>query len=470
MDITNLKGNSHKLIEYMINAGYKDSGYNTLYYVRKWIDLALSSDNAGIHSFEDLYSAVIKESKPELSNGFTLRLRRSLEIVRLFDRYGILPTRRKFLSEQDDVSIKALTPVFGKIVSYYMENEDRTGRRPATIRCEFKSLIRFFTHLQSQGAYGIDDITEKMVNTYFHNGEKQLRGRTCCSILTAGLRNVRDKYKDIADRLIDLLPSIPRKYKLFDYLTKEEAGRILESLMDDGSGLSYRDRAIGLMSYFWGIRGTDIISLKFKDINWVEDKIEITQSKTGYPLTLPINAAIGNALFDYINSERPKCGLDEIFVSASAPYSRLRDVYHPLANVFASAGVRIGKGKKGTRTMRHNLVTGLLGKGMECQTVTAIAGHERPESLLPYVDTDSEKLRDCSISIVDYPIRESVLDPNDIFLVRNKAPKKARCYPRKKKEPVDVPISILIEFAISIEDYPIKLEFDKWERRSLDHS
>ena len=62
-------------------------------------------------------------------------------------------------------------------------------------------------------------------------------------------------------------------------------------------------------------------------IDWSKDIIRVKQQKTDVPLELPLTAVVGNAIFDYITIERPKTGLDEIFLSQSRPYGALQEPF-----------------------------------------------------------------------------------------------------------------------------------------------
>ena len=57
-----------------------------------------------------------------------------------------------------------------------------------------------------------------------------------------------------------------------------------------------------------------------QNIDWKHERIHLVQSKTGVPLNLPLNAAMGNSLFDYITVERPSVDSKKIFLKRK--YSR----------------------------------------------------------------------------------------------------------------------------------------------------
>jgi integrase len=47
--------------------------------------------------------------------------------------------------------------------------------------------------------------------------------------------------------------------------------KIKVTLTDANSTLTLRDKAIGLLAMFTGLRGCDIAGLKFSDIDWIND-------------------------------------------------------------------------------------------------------------------------------------------------------------------------------------------------------
>ena len=105
-------------------------------------------------------------------------------------------------------------------------------------------------------------------------------------------------------------------------LTDDEICKINQLL--DTDTLSLRDKAIINLLLHSGIRGVDIINLKLQSIDWNSDVIRLIQSKTKKELELPLLPSVGNALYDYITIERPKCSFDAVFISEVVPYEPLK--------------------------------------------------------------------------------------------------------------------------------------------------
>src|SRR5439155_1639128 len=77
--------------------------------------------------------------------------------------------------------------------------------------------------------------------------------------------------------------------------------RLLETV-DRCSAKGKRDYAILLLACWLGMRVGDIRTLKLEQIHWEDSTIEVTQSKTGLPLSLPLTSEVGEALIDYLKS------------------------------------------------------------------------------------------------------------------------------------------------------------------------
>ena len=75
-----------------------------------------------------------------------------------------------------------------------------------------------------------------------------------------------------------------------------------------------------MLLFYTGIRGCDILCMKFSDIDSKKEEIHIIQQKTSNALILPMSAAVGNAIYDYVAMERPSSEETYIFLCRTKPY------------------------------------------------------------------------------------------------------------------------------------------------------
>jgi len=90
--------------------------------------------------------------------------------------------------------------------------------------------------------------------------------------------------------------------------------------IDAETSLGMRDRAILLLAFETGLRAVDIINLRQSDIGWRNSEVNVVQSKTKVPLSLPLSGMVMNATADYILKARPESVSDRIFLRSKSPY------------------------------------------------------------------------------------------------------------------------------------------------------
>lgn len=410
MDTSNLRKNHQKLMAFLVKNGYNR---DVLRQTRKCIRLALDiGSSPEITSYEELFFLVVKKCGFKPVEGRYKSFKSYMGNVKLFDQNGVYPggsgSKNGFLAPTP--LYDQLNTVFQLIIDHHFEIGESLDKRKKTVWTESRAAMNFFKHVQNCGAKTLTDVENKMVYTFFFNGEHQIRGKDYCNLVKAVLKTAVQLYGEPVQKILEMLPGIKAGKKNFQYLTPEESMKIRQCLEDKNSGLTHLERSIGWLLYFLGLRGTDIANLKPENIDWRNDRIHLIQSKTGEPLTVPMNAAIGNELFDYITLERPKDAVNTLMVTKNWPYNELKQLGSIVGRIFKKAGVRTSEGTKGLRVLRHHLVAYLLSYGIECNVVSSIVGHRSPESIKPYADTDIEHLRECSVSVAEYPVSDKLFE------------------------------------------------------------
>lgn len=171
-----------------------------------------------------------------------------------------------------------------------------------------------------------------------------------------------------------------------------------------------RNYAIFLLASRLGLRVSDIIRLRFSDVDWDKNIIRIVQWKTKRENILPLLSDIGNAIIDYLQAERPTTGDDHIFVSSRPPYTRIcRDtVWSAMQEAIRASGVNVRRRHHGIHAMRHSLATELLENGTPLPIISSALGHASTASTSNYLKVDMNRLR--SILLQPPPV------PNDFYL------------------------------------------------------
>ena len=171
--------------------------------------------------------------------------------------------------------------------------------------------------------------------------------------------------------------------------------------VDRSSAKGKRDYAILLLACRLGLRAGDIRTLKLDQLHWEDSTIEVTQSKTGMPLSLPLTNEVGEALIDYLKSGRPQTAHREVFLKVNPPFDPFMgntNLHHIVRYWRQLAGIRFRTPqKRGIHSLRHTLATRLLEKGTPFTTIAEILGHTSLESTRIYAKADVEALRSVAL-------------------------------------------------------------------------
>jgi integrase len=410
MNIIQLRQSHPKLLNYLIQHGYSTQ------YIRgitKTLNLLFENENR-FQTYAEFYANCISE-------GLYLS-KRSLKFSRImtrtiqgFDEFGHYPNKIVFgptLCRK--CGYTQLNDDFRTVVDNYKLAASKTEKRPQTIQAEALNCAAFLFVMQKLGANKLSEITESQILSFFHDGKRLIKSRSYRANIKAVLK-ANKGFESWAEcnRIMRSLPEIKKGRKNFQFLEDNEIAKIKNGLADDGNEkITLRDKAIISIAMYTGMRGSDIAKMCVYDIDWHRDKRTLTQSKTGAPLTLPLRAVVGNAIFDYIKHERiNKETINNLFVNNHCPGKTLAigSIGAIATRFLAKLNIRTNGGERGVRIFRHYVASKLLENGAQVRIISDILGHLSPESINPYIDADLEHLRECGLSIEMFPLGKEVL-------------------------------------------------------------
>jgi len=407
MNVQNLRDNYPKLISYMETNGYSNVYIDRL---KREIEKILSAVNSKEWScYTDVY---LEYTKTSHSPGYLRNKRTFIGAIEQFDVQGRYPDRRSRNELFERGTYPLLSPEFKSIIDYYCEAERKRGKKLTTIYTESHNASTFFLFLQQNGMDSLVKITEEAVLSIFMSSDGTLI-RSCSykKNIAAVLKACIPNHPETCHRILAFLPALRETRKNIQYLTSEEIQKIKDALGYGKNSLTLCDKAIGMLALYTGLRSCDIAGMTLGSIEWDRDLICIRQQKTEFPLELPLTAVVGNAIYDYLSSERPHTESRYIFVSQNKPYGRLKNgsIGNVAVRIMKAAGTRQSKGdRKGFHIFRHHLATALLGNGVPQPIISRTLGHASPDSLEVYLSADFPHLKECSMGIERFPVAEEV--------------------------------------------------------------
>ena len=181
-----------------------------------------------------------------------------------------------------------------------------------------------------------------------------------------------------------------------DHVTK------LLDIIDRGNPAGKRDYAMILLVARLGLRTMDIKHLKLDNLKWQDNRVELIQSKTSKPLTLPLLPDIGWAIIDYLKNGRPKVESPYVFLRHLAPLEPFSDEDH--LHQIVVKYMRLAKipicpqKKKGMHSLRHTLASRLLEENTPLSVISDILGHVSSDSTAVYLKVNVNMLRECALN------------------------------------------------------------------------
>ena len=324
----------------------ENNGYSSTYIQRFRDEINRILADADSSRWQSYRDVYLEYLKVPHSKDYLRNKRTIIGALEQFDLFGRLPDGRHRHTLFERGSYHLLEPEFQELIDFYRMYEKQRGKKESTIRGESLNTASFLYQMQGQGAQCLDEVTEDAVLSFF--------------------------------------------------------------VSEDGSP---RNKAVILLLLFTGLRGCDIAGLTFSSIDWEKERILVEQQKTSMPVEIPLSAVVGNAIYDYLEQERPDTGALSLFLTETHPFSPIsaQGIANIVSKACRLAGIRQCPGdRKGTHIFRHNLASSMLENGVPQPVITQTLGHTVPDSLEPYLRADFVHLKECALSIEDFPLAEEV--------------------------------------------------------------
>lgn len=268
---------------------------------------------------------------------------RAMQILADISEFGTLIIRRRLERQFPEP--------FADSCNLYLDDLRRNGHSKNTIKSQTHSLHSLTEFLYSIGVSSLSDLTLAHMNAYI----KSALCNYCQSSAATRLRDARNFLKflfaddrigeDIASKLMKL-PSNTTPVFLPSAFKTEDIERLL-STIDRSSPTGKRAYAVILLAAKSGLRLSDMQNLQFRNLDWAQNAIRITQVKTKESLVLPLLPDVGWALIDYIKHGRPISDSPHIFLRERAPYVPLQNFDNILVKHLRLAGIS-------TQYVRHH--------------------------------------------------------------------------------------------------------------------
>ena len=283
------------------------------------------------------------------------------------------------------------------------------GYSKATAETNTQKVQQLITHLTMEGVIFSENITiqaiESFLKTYRGNAVKYV------GVFLYVLRNYLSFLYERGYMTHDLTPMlpklrVPRNGSIPYTWSKEDVQKLLGAI-DRSDPKGKRDYAILLIAVRLGLRIGDIRNLKPASINWQKKTINLTMSKTGQRIELPLLKDIGWAIIDYLQNGRPVTTSECLFVRHRAPFNAFASYNafnKELHRYIVKAGLNMPDDKwHGMHSLRSTLAGNMLETKAPLPIISEALGHQSINTTSIYLKIDINGLRKCA------------MDPEEVF-------------------------------------------------------
>jgi site-specific recombinase XerD len=169
--------------------------------------------------------------------------------------------------------------------------------------------------------------------------------------------------------------------------------------IDRSTPMGRRDYAMFLLISTYGLRASEVASLRIDDIEWRAARLRIRRPKTKTPIILPLTEEIGAALVDYLRFARADLPCREVFLRMRAPAGPIAPT--AVTEAFQAWTRRGGFAipYQGPHCLRHSLAVHLLRQGTSIKSIGDLLGHRSIESTCVYLRLHVDDLRDAALEV-----------------------------------------------------------------------
>ena len=233
-------------------------------------------------------------------------------------------------------------------------------------------VLHFLTYLQKEGLSPRSRARSLVALRMFHK-----------FLLVEGIASENPASRIESPQTVQALP---------DVLTTGEVESLLKVAGTD-SPLSLRDRAMLELLYATGLRVSELIALKFKDLQ-LDVGYLVAFGKRNKQRIVPIGESARDALKEYLNEGRNRLCKnnqnDFIFLNLSGKNLTRQGFWKMIKRRAVQAG--IAKNIM-PHTLRHSFATHLLENGADLRSVQAMLGHADISTVQIYTHVTRERLR-----------------------------------------------------------------------------
>lgn len=278
-----------------------------------------------------------------------------------------------------------------KYIEKYLEYLKVNKKYSENTIFSYKEDILELYNVLNNNIHNIDEDKVRIYLTYLY--DKKLNRNS----ISRKLSSIRNFYNylynnDIIKRNYFNDIKNPKKIKGLPHYLKEDEIDILFDIPDTNTPLGQRNLLIIEMLYATGVRVSELVNIKLKDIDKYNDSIKIMGKGKKMRIVF-FGSFCKNSLNMYLEDGRRKLdtkGSEYLFLNKNG--YRLSD--RMIRNILDDLIIKAGIDKHiSPHMIRHTFATDMLNSGADLMTVKELLGHENIDTTSIYTHVTDEQIR-----------------------------------------------------------------------------
>jgi len=291
-------------------------------------------------------------------------------------------------------------PIAEELCRYNVHMRDARGLAIGTREHRLSMVGRLLLCKFADRAIAIGELQPEDVRGFIATELTRVNSVSHASALASALRayfRYRSTCGDTLHALLGVISS-PARWSMASLpraLTAEEVQRLLKHCAQ-AQPTPLRLLAMVRLALDLGLRVGEIARLELADFDWRAGTVTLKRTKSRRQDVLPLPAATGQALAEYLRHERPMSTLPTLFVRRLAPHDKpigVDMVRSAISNALRSAGIAQTR----CHSLRHTLACRMVNSGSSIKEVADVLRHRSLNTTLIYAKLDLQLLAEVAL-------------------------------------------------------------------------
>ena len=268
-----------------------------------------------------------------------------------------------------------------------------------TVKSFEEDIYSFYKFIFSQGV-DIGDVDAPVIRNYLSTElARGISKKTLCRRLSC----LRHYYgyllnnKMVHENPFLFVQSPKKEIRYPQVLYVEQVENLLKLNSERQDDLALRDQAILELLYASGVRASELVNIRLKDVD-LRGRVMRIMGKGKKERVVPFNRAAEKAIRNYLTKSRDQLlshrqipnEFDHLFLSANGKPLTTRGLEYILKQIEAKTGCNYGLHP---HLLRHSFATHFLEQGLDLRVIQELLGHESLNTTQIYTHVTEESMK-----------------------------------------------------------------------------